>query len=134
MSEGGLTSESVIEFLGRFDTVAAEEDFTLLQDMIHEHAFFRLHDGDHVGKSAIRKVFESIWQAASGVRRERFHLSDIQVVTVDDKSATATYTYHWEGSLGRQSLHMQGRGIRVMVLVDGQLQIIHEHLSLFPQG
>mgnify|MGYP000175354224 CR=1 FL=1 len=133
MTEGVLTSEGVIEFLNRFEKIAEQEDFELIQDMIHERAFFRFNDGDHVGRPAIRDVFEMTWQGRSGVKRERFYLSDIQVLTVDDRSATATYTYHWEGSMGNQTLHMRGRGTRVLVVVEGRMQIIHEHLSLFPQ-
>jgi hypothetical protein len=32
-----------------------------------------------------------------------------------------------------QAFRIQGRGTRVMVVCDGRLQIIHEHLSRFPK-
>lgn len=134
MTEMAMTRDDVVQFLKRFDELALKEDFGLLQDMIHERAFFRLHDGDHVGRRAIRGVLEKSWLGSSGLKRERFYISDIQVLTVDDKSATATFTYNWEGSMGKQSFSLQGRGTRVMVVVDDQMQIIHEHLSQFPQS
>jgi hypothetical protein len=37
-----------------------------------------------------------------------------------------------EGSVDGRSLNIQGRGIRVLVVENGQLRIIHSHLSRFP--
>ncbi len=134
MAEVVLTRDNVVQFLNRFDEIAGQEDFGLIQEMIHECAFFRLHDGDYIGSSAIREVLERSWRGSSGLKRESYYLSDIEVLTLDDKSATATFTYNWEGSMGKQAFSLQGRGTRVLVVVDDQMQIIHEHLSQFPQS
>ena len=56
-----------------------------------------------------------------------------EVLTVDAKSATATYTYNWEGSMDGRSFRIPGRGTRVLVLQSGRLQIIHAHLSRYPK-
>lgn len=128
-----ITKDQVIQFLKRFDELALKEDFGLIKDMIHANAFFRLHDGDHVGRGSIRGMLEKSWRGSSGLKRERYFLSEIEVLTIDDKSATATFTYNWEGSMGKQTFSAQGRGTRVMVVEDDQMQIIHEHLSQFPQ-
>jgi ketosteroid isomerase-like protein len=132
MAEVVLTKDSVIQFLNRFEEIAANENFDLLQDMIHDSAFFRFNDGDFVGKQAVRGAFEKTWKGNAPVKKERFFLTDIQVLTVDGKSATATYTYNWEGSMDGRSFRIQGRGTRVLVTENGRLQIIHEHLSRFP--
>ena len=128
-----LTKDSVAQFLNRFEEVAGKEDFELLQNMVHDNAFFRFNDGDFVGKQAVRGAFEKTWKGNAGVTKDRFHLTDIQVLTVDGKSATATYTYNWEGSMDGKSFRIQGRGTRVLVVEDGRLQIIHEHLSRYPK-
>lgn len=133
MSEMLLTKEGVVQFLQRFDELVGKEQFGLIQDMIHEQAFFRLHDGDYVGRPAIRAVLEKSWQGSSGLKRDRFFLSEIHVLTLDDRSATVTFTYNWEGSLGTHAFSLQGRGTRAVAVVSGQLQVIHEHLSHFPQ-
>lgn len=133
MAELALTREGVVHFLHRFDELALKEDFGLIQDMIHAQAVFRLHDGDHVGRAAIRELMEKSWQSSSGLKRERFYLSEIQVPTVDEESASATFTYNWVGSMGPQLFSLQGRGTRVVVVVDGRMQIVHEHLSHLPQ-
>lgn len=128
-----FTPESVVQFLHHFEEIAAKEDFDLLEDMIHERAFFRFNDGDFVGRDAVRAAFEKTWRGSAGVRKERFYLSDIVVLSADHASATATYTYHWEGSMEGRSFQIQGRGTRVIVLEQGRPQILHEHLSRFPE-
>jgi ketosteroid isomerase-like protein len=133
MTEGPLIPDAVLRFLHRFEELAAKEDFDLVQDMVHDDAFFRFNDGDFVGKTAVRAAFEKTWQGSDGVQKERFYLSDIVVLHVDAASAAATYTYNWEGRMNGQAFRIQGRGTRVMVVCDGRLQIIHEHLSRFPK-
>lgn len=132
MGDAALTAEAVLRFLHRFEELAEKEDFDLLQDLVHDDAFFRFNDGDFVGKAAVRGAFEKTWRGSAGVQKERFYLSDVVVLSVDAASATATYTYNWEGRMNGQAFRIQGRGTRVLVVHDGRLQIIHEHLSRFP--
>ena len=127
-----LTADAVLAFLHRFEELAAHEDFDLLQDLVHDNAVFRFNDGDFVGKASVRGAFEKTWKGSPGVKKDRFYLSDIRVLSVDVNSASATYTYHWEGSMDGRSFHIQGRGTRVLLRTSGRLQIVHEHLSRFP--
>jgi ketosteroid isomerase-like protein len=128
------TKESVIQYLNRFEALASQENFDLIQDMVHDNAVFRFNDGDFFGKPAVRAAFEKTWQGSAGVKKERFYLTDIVVLSVDQASATATYTYNWEGAMDGKSFRIQGRGTRVMVMGEGgRLQIVHEHLSRFPK-
>ena len=128
-----FTAESVVQFLNHFEEVAMKEDFNLLREMIDERAYFRFNDGDFVGRQAIQAVFEKTWRGDPTVKKTRFYLSDIVVLTTDQASATATYTYNWEGSQGGQEFKIQGRGTRVLVREGGTFRIIHEHLSRFPK-
>jgi ketosteroid isomerase-like protein len=130
---GPLSADAVLRFLHRFEELAGQEDFDLVQDMVHDDAFFRFNDGDFLGKPAVRGAFEKTWRGSDGVQKERFYLSDIVVLNVDAASAAATYTYHWEGRMNGEPFRIQGRGTRVLVVQDGRLQIIHEHLSRFPK-
>jgi ketosteroid isomerase-like protein len=81
----------------------------------------------------VRGAFEKTWTGSANAKKERFYLTDIQVLTVDARSAAATYTYHWEGSMDGRPFRIQGRGTRVLVVDNGRLQIIHEHLSRHPK-
>lgn len=127
-----FTAADVVQFLQRFEELALKEDFDLLADLIDERAFFRFNDGDFVGRAAIRAAFEKTWRADPSVRKTRFYLTDIVVLTTDRSSATATYTYHWEGAQGDREFRIQGRGTRVLVHEEGRFRIVHEHLSRFP--
>ncbi len=127
-----LGAEKVIRFLHNFEAAAQQHDFDLLLPMIHERAFFRFNEGDFIGHAAIRAVFEMTWLGSPGVVQDRFYLSDIVVLAADVASAAAAYNWHWEGRQGERLFQIQGRGTRVLVLEDGRLQIIHEHLSRFP--
>ena len=130
--ETSITADSVVWFLNHFEEIAMKEDFSLLQDMIDEKAYFRFNDGDFVGRKAIQAVFEKTWKGDPTVKKARFYLSDIVVLTTDKTSASATYTYNWEGAQGDREFKIQGRGTRVLVNEGGKLRIIHEHLSRYP--
>lgn len=130
--ETGITAESVVQFLRHFEAVAMQEDFRLLEDMIDERAYFRFNDGDFVGRQAIQAVFEKTWRGDPTVKKARFYLSEIVVLTIDRASASATYTYNWEGAQGGREFKIQGRGTRVLAHAGGRFRIVHEHLSRFP--
>ena len=132
--EFSITAESVLQFLNHFEEVAAKEDFGLLKNMIDEKAYFRFNDGDFIGVQAIQSVFEKTWRGDPTVKKSRFYLSDIVVLTTDRFSATATYTYNWEGSQGGREFKIQGRGTRVLRCEEGKFLIVHEHLSRFPRA
>lgn len=132
MTNNPLSFNEVLQFLHHFESLAEQENFDLIENMVHRDAVFRFNDGDHVGRSAVRAAFEKTWSGSAGVKKERFYLTDVHVLTVDVASATATYTYNWEGSMEGKSFAIRGRGTRVLTLSDGKFQIIHEHLSRFP--
>jgi ketosteroid isomerase-like protein len=127
-----VTGEAVIEFLHRFEKLAQEEDFDLIRDMIDEHAYFRFNDGDYVGRPAIQAAFERTWRGDPTVKKARFYLTDISVLTLDERTASATYTYNWEGTQGDRAFSIRGRGSRVLVHEGGRFRIVHEHLSPSP--
>ena len=127
-----VTSESVVRFLRQFEEVALQEDFDLLEAMIDERAFFRFNDGDFIGRAAIRAAFERTWRGDPTVEKTHFYLSDIVVLTTDVASATATYTYTWEGAQGERQFRIEGRGTRVLAFDGGAFRIVHEHLSRSP--
>lgn len=132
VAPAAIGADAVVQFLHHFEEVALHEDFELLRPMIDEQAVFRFNDGDFVGLPAIQAVFEKTWRGDPTVKKTRFYLSDIVVLTTDQRSASATYTYNWEGAQGGNSFKIQGRGTRVLVREEGRFRIVHEHLSRFP--
>jgi ketosteroid isomerase-like protein len=128
-----IAPEAVSSFLNQFEALAEKEDFELIKDMIDEHAYFRFNDGDFVGRAAIQSIFEKTWRGDPAIKKARFYLTDIVVLTADEHSATATYTYNWEGSQGDKNFTVKGRGTRVLKVEAGRFRIVHEHLSRFPR-
>ena len=70
--EASITAEAVVRFLTHFEETAMKEDFSLLEDMIDERAYFRFNDGDFVGRKAIQAVFEKTWKGDPTVKKARF--------------------------------------------------------------
>lgn len=129
-----ITADEVEAFLHAFERRADREDFALIREMIDEHAYFRFNDGDFVGRDAIQAAFEKTWRRDPSVTKARFYLSDVTVLTVDERTAAATYTYHWEGAVDDRPFAIRGRGTRVVVREGGAFRIVHEHLSRFPDA
>lgn len=129
-----ITAESVSAFLVEFERLSEQQDFALIEDLIDERAFFRFNDGDFVGRAAIRAVFEKTWRGDASVRKSRFWLSNIVVLTTDETTATATYDWTWEGFQGDCAFTILGRGTRVVRREGGRFRIVHEHLSRKPEG
>ena len=127
-----ITAEAVTAFLVEFERLAERQDFGLIRDLIDERAFFRFNDGDFVGLPAIQAVFEKTWRGDPAVRKARFRLSDIVVLTTDQATATATYNWTWEGSQDGRPFTIRGRGTRVLRSEGGRFRIVHEHLSRIP--
>ena len=134
MSRDVISNEEVIQFLDRFESLAGQEDFRRIEGMVHELAYFRFNDGDFIGRDAVRAAFEKTWKGSPGIRKERFYLTDVTVLSTDRATATVTYTYNWEGIVDEKPFRIQGRGTRVIVREDGRLQIIHENLSRLPKA
>ncbi len=122
-----ITETSVLEFLKRFEAASATEIFANVAGMIHPHALFRFNDGDYRGLEAIQRAFESTW--AQDVKDERYTLSDIEVLSVDAGSAVAVFHYNWSGVGPHGPFQIVGRGTSLLVLHDGTLKVMLEHLS-----
>ncbi len=119
----------MLTFLRAFEEASASRDFDEVAE-IHPDAIFRFTDGDFRGRDAIRLAFEKTW--AWDVADERYYLTNLRVLAADTHSASVTYDFHWTGAARGRPFHTVGRGTAVVVLVDGKPQLIHEHLSHFP--
>jgi hypothetical protein len=122
-----ITETKVVEFLKRFEDASATGLFANVVGMIHPNALFRFNNGDYHGLEAIQRAFESTW--THDVKDERYYLSDIEVVSVDTSSAAATFHFNWSGIGPHGQFQIVGRGTSLLVLQDGKLKVMVEHLS-----
>ncbi len=127
MSIASLDRASVIAFVEEFEQASASKDFGQVQHMIHPEALFRFNDGDFQGIEAIKTAFENTW--AHDIQNEQYQLSNIDVLHLDQLSATVTFNYRWSGITTRGPMEISGRGTQVIVQSGDQLQIKLEHLS-----
>jgi len=77
---------------------------------------------------------EGAWRADPTVARARPYLTDVTVLTADERTATATSTYDCEGRQGDRAFTVRGRGrgTRVLVRHGDAFRIVHEHLGRSP--
>ena len=122
-----ITETKVVEFLKRFEDASATRLFANVVGMIHPNALFRFNDGDYRGLEAIQHAFESTW--TYDVKDERYYLSDIEVLSVDTGSAAVTFHFNWSGVGPQGPFQIVGRGTSLLVLHDGKLKVMVEHLS-----
>jgi ketosteroid isomerase-like protein len=122
-----ITETRVVEFLKRFEDASAAKLFANVVGMIHPHALFRFNDGDYRGLEAIQRAFESTWN--HDVKDERYYLSDVEVLSVDTSSAAAAFHFNWSGVGPQGPFQIVGRGTSLLVLHDGKLKVMLEHLS-----
>ena len=122
-----ITETRVVEFLKRFEDASATRLFVNVAGMIHPNALFRFNDGDYRGLEAIQRAFESTW--TQDVKDELYYLSDIEVLSVDTSSAAATFHFNWSGVGPHGPFQVVGRGTSLLVLHDGRLKVMVEHLS-----
>ena len=122
-----LSEQQVLAFLHRFDAAQNSEDFDSVAPMLHPDVLFRFNDGDYRGIESARGAFESTW--AHDVEDEVYRLSDIEVLHAGNNWATATYRFHWSGVAAGGPFEVGGRGTAVIVLHQGKLKLLVEHLS-----
>jgi ketosteroid isomerase-like protein len=122
-----ITETRVVEFLKRFEAASATRLFANVVELIHPDALFRFNDGDYRGLEAIQHAFEGTW--AHDVKDEKYTLSGIKVVSVDANSAVATFCFHWSGVGPQGPFQIAGRGTSLLVLHEGRLKVMLEHLS-----
>ncbi len=126
-AESEITESKVVNFLNRFEIAQGTKSFANVVDMIHPNALFRFNDGDYRGLLAIQGAFENTW--AYDVKDERYHLDNIEVMTIDSNSAAATFQFNWSGTGPKGAFHIAGRGTSILVLHEGKLKVLVEHLS-----
>ena len=127
LAESEITESKVVNFLNRFEIAQATRSFANVVDMIHPNALFRFNDGDYRGLLAIQRAFESTW--SQDVKNEHYRLNNIEVISVDSNSAVATFQFTWSGKGAKGPFHIVGRGTSILVLHEGRLKVIVEHLS-----
>lgn len=121
------SEQEVRAFLRDFERAQATQDFAEVVPLIHQDAIFRFNDGDYRGIDRIRAAFEATWSI--DVEDERYRIEDVEVERVGPDWAVATFRFVWSGIGPNGPFEVNGRGTTAVVMEDGGLKVLVEHLS-----
>jgi ketosteroid isomerase-like protein len=105
----------------RFDQVAP---------LLADDAVYWFSDGSYCGLGPIRQAFERTWAL---IQDEHYAIGDVEWLTVDSRSATCIYSFHWRGRIDGTLHEGRGRGTSVFRKFGEQWLVAHEHLSRWPE-
>jgi ketosteroid isomerase-like protein len=121
-----ITRANIKSYLKEYEAAANSRDFARVRPLIHPEAAYRFTDGDFLGIKAIQKAFEDTWDH---IRDEKYAISNIRFVHIDEKSASITYDFSSSGIVDGRKKSVMGRGTNILIKTDTGLQCILEHLS-----
>jgi ketosteroid isomerase-like protein len=102
-------------------------DFNNVKKVLHENAIFWFTDKTCTTIQEIQNYFENAWDI---IKEEVYTANNVHWLTVDQNSATCTYTYHYEGYHNGKFVSGSGRATNVFIKNEkGEWKLIHEHLS-----
>ncbi|WP_405512059.1 YybH family protein [Streptomyces canus] len=129
--DGRMTDRTTLEsalaaFMGEYERANNSHDISRVVPFIAEDAVYWFSDGSHRGieeiRSAIERTFAKILDEVYEVRELEW-----PVLTAD--VGVCRYRFSWTGVVDGEPRSGQGRGTNVIVRRDGELKMLHEHLS-----
>ncbi len=118
-----MTPQSVME---KYEEALASQKWGNVDPLLHEDICVTFSSGTFKGKNDVRKAFEHNF---SMIKDEEYSISDLHWVYIGSESATCLYCFHWKGIIDGQPSSGGGRGTSVLVNMNGQWQILTEHLG-----
>ncbi|WML50061.1 nuclear transport factor 2 family protein [Neobacillus sp. PS3-34] len=79
-----------------------------------------------IGLKEIEEYFINSWNL---IKDEVYSISNVNWISMDEKSATCLYTYHWEGYYNGDLIKGFGNATNVFIIINNEWKLIHEHLS-----
>ena len=112
--------------LKRYIQATNTHDFNEVKDILHPQAVYWFSDKTCITTEEIGAYFNHAWNV---IQEEVYSATDITWLTVDEKTATCLYTYHYEGQHNGEFVSGSGRATNIFTLMNGEWKLIHEHLS-----
>lgn len=99
--------------------------FAEVAPLIADDAVYWFSEASYCGLSAIQQAFERTW---AYIRDERYAITDIHWLGIDERTATCIYTFHWHGITPNGPAEGSGRGTNIFRKRHGHWQVAHERL------
>lgn len=112
--------------LAQYITATNSHDFNNVKEILHPQAVYWFTDKTCTTLEDIGNYFNHAWQV---IEQEIYSATDVQWLTVDGKSATCIYTYHYEGYHKGNFISGSGRATNIFIKENDKWKLIHEHLS-----
>jgi ketosteroid isomerase-like protein len=117
------------ELLQAYEQRTNTHRFEEVAPLIADNAVYWFSDGSFQGKDAIEQAFAKTWAI---IQDEHYAIEDVQWLVNDERCAVCIYVFRWQGMVEGQARQGTGRGTNVLEKIDGDWQVVHEHLSLLP--
>ncbi|SDZ41386.1 SnoaL-like domain-containing protein [Evansella caseinilytica] len=119
-----MEHEKVLE---QYIAATNTHDFTNVRKVLHENVVYWFTDKTCVTMAEIQAYFEHAWEM---IAEEVYSATNIQWLTVDERSATCIYTYHYQGYHNGKFVSGSGRATNIFIKTsEDEWKLIHEHLS-----
>ncbi|PIJ98569.1 YybH family protein [Lysinibacillus sphaericus] len=118
-----MTYEQALE---RYIQATNTHHFNKVKVILHPQAVYWFSDKTCTTTEEIGAYFNHAWNV---IQEEVYSATDITWLTVDEKTATCIYTYHYEGYHNGKSVSGSGRATNIFTWMNGEWKLIHEHLS-----
>ncbi|MFJ7921168.1 YybH family protein [Lysinibacillus fusiformis] len=112
--------------LERYIQATNTHDFNEVKVILHPQAVYWFSDKTCTTTEEIGGYFNHAWNV---IQEEVYSATDIAWLTVDEKTATCLYTYHYEGYHNGKFVSGSGRATNIFTLMNDEWKLIHEHLS-----
>jgi len=84
---------------------------------LHPQAIYWFSDKTCTTTEEIEAYFKHAWNV---IKEEVYSATDVKWLTVDEKTATCLYTYHYEGYHNEKFVSGSGRATNIFTLVNDQ--------------
>ena len=118
-----MTHQQALE---RYIQATNTHDFKEVKAILHPQAVYWFSDKTCTTIEEIEAYFKHAWHV---IKEEVYSASNVKWLTIDEKTATCLYTYHYEGYHNEKFVSGTGRATNIFTWVNDEWKLIHEHLS-----
>ncbi|MEO4055016.1 nuclear transport factor 2 family protein [Solibacillus sp. CAU 1738] len=120
---------SYAQALQQYITATNSHDFNNVKQILDENAVYWFTNKTCTSLLEIQSNFERAWDT---IKEEVHAAEDVKWLSIDEKTATCIYTYHYQGYFNGEFISGKGRATNIFIKNDyGDWKLIHEHLSNF---
>lgn len=121
-----IHTDALARYVQKLNTHSWDE----IAPRVTDDVVFIFTEGTYTGKKAAKAAFEKTFALIQG---EEYSIHDVSWTAVTDSMATCHYEYRWKGLIDGNSQSGGGRGTSILLKVNGQWLIAHEHLGPYPR-